>query len=294
MHEASLPRRGLSKKVLQHRRVDRTRAERIGADPLARELDGDLAGQCQHGAFRGGVRALRRRRSHHGNERRGVDDRAASGAKQRRDAELAAEEDAFHVDGDNAVEGFLARVEHRLVLVGHDAGVVEDYVQRTHLLLGERDHRLDFRGARNVGADRHRRSTGRTNLVRGLRHGGFVGVAEHEFRAFRSEGECRALADAATRAGDQRHFVVELTHESEFLSSPRGASPRAWIQSFFAAAASTNAVNSRSCTSSPGCISGCHCTPKHQGCVSCSIASTTPSAARATGRNAAPTSSIAW
>ena len=95
--EVNQPARGLlrvlGEQLLEQRRVDRARAERVHADAAARELHAELARHRQHPALRGRVGDLRDGGAHHRHERGGVDDRPAAVVEQVRDAELAAEED---------------------------------------------------------------------------------------------------------------------------------------------------------------------------------------------------------
>ena len=127
--QAPRARGGLAQQILEQRRVDRAGAQRVGADPAPRVLDRDLARHREHAALARRVGDLRGRRAHHRHEGRGVDDRAAARAQQRRDPVLAAEEDALQVHAHHLVEDVLGRVDRRAVRGREDAGVVEEHVQ---------------------------------------------------------------------------------------------------------------------------------------------------------------------
>ena len=81
----------LGEQLLEHRRAHRPRAQRVDPDALAGELHAELAAHRQHAALGRGVGDLRRRRAHHGDERRDVDDRARALALHVRDDVLAAQ-----------------------------------------------------------------------------------------------------------------------------------------------------------------------------------------------------------
>ena len=88
----------LGEELLQQRRVDRARAERVDPNPAGGELDPELPREREHGPLRGGVGALGDGGTHHRHEGGDVDHRAAAGLEQVRDAVLAAEKDAAQVD----------------------------------------------------------------------------------------------------------------------------------------------------------------------------------------------------
>ena len=98
------------------------------------ELDADLPRQRQHRPLRGRVGDLRDRRAHDGDERGGVDHRAARLVlEQVRDPVLAAEEDAAQVDVLDPLEDLERRIEDRSVLGRVDPGVVEEDVDPAEL-----------------------------------------------------------------------------------------------------------------------------------------------------------------
>ncbi|MDX6367208.1 MAG: hypothetical protein QOK30_2284, partial [Nocardioidaceae bacterium] len=88
----------LGEELLEQRRVHRAGTQRVDADALAGELDAELARHGEHAALRGAVGDLRRRGAHHGDERRGVDDRPALLLQHVGQHRLAAQVDAGEVD----------------------------------------------------------------------------------------------------------------------------------------------------------------------------------------------------
>src|SRR6185369_11956003 len=81
----------------EERRLHRAGAERVDADALAGELDGQLATHREDRSFGGRVGDLGGGGAEYGHERGDVDDRAAARLEEVRDAVLAAEVDALGV-----------------------------------------------------------------------------------------------------------------------------------------------------------------------------------------------------
>jgi hypothetical protein len=137
------------------------------------------------------------RGAHDGDERRGVDDRAAAALDEVRDAVLAAQEDRREVDLLHPPPGPERRVEHRHVIGRRDAGVVEQHVDAPvragGLLVGGADRVL----VGDVGDDRQ---------VDGF---GLAQVDADDRRALLAEQRRGLGADAARRAGDDADLAVE-------------------------------------------------------------------------------------
>ena len=189
----------LGEELAQQRRLDRAGAERVDAHAAARELDAELACQRQHAALRGGVGDLRGRGAHHGDERRRVDDRATAALEQVRDAVLAAQEDRLEVDVLHPLPCLQRRFEHRRVVVGGDARVVEEHVDAAELVAHARVHVT------------HRCLVGDVDLERQVAGRTVVQVDADDASALARErlGGCRS--DAPGRAGDHAHLPVQAT-----------------------------------------------------------------------------------
>ena len=166
--------------------------------PLAGELDAQLARHRQHAALRRGVGDLRDGGAHHRHERGGVDDRPAAVVEQVRDAELAAQEDRLEVDVLHPVPGLDRGVEDRGVVLGRDAGVVEQHVDLPELLARLRVHALDLLGVGHVGLDRRGRPTASGAQVH-AHHLGPLGLEQPR----------RLGADAARGAGDHADLALQ-------------------------------------------------------------------------------------
>ena len=132
------PLRVLGEQLAQQRGVDRPGAQRVDPDALAGELHAELAAHREHAALARGVGDLRRRGAHHGDERRGVDDRAPALRAHVGQHGLAAQVDAGEVDLLHPAPGVEPGVEDRVVVGRGDAGVVEGDVDAAVRLVGLR------------------------------------------------------------------------------------------------------------------------------------------------------------
>jgi hypothetical protein len=101
--------RVVAEPVLEQRRVQRSRAQSVEAEPFTSVHDGELTRHCQNGAFGGCVGELWRRRAHESDDRGSVDDAAALlvVASEGEDGMLAAEPNALDVDVVSQVPDFL-------------------------------------------------------------------------------------------------------------------------------------------------------------------------------------------
>ena len=133
--------------------LDRARTQGVAPDPLAGVLDGDLPRHGEHGALGGRVRGLRGRGAHPGDERRHVHDRTSAGREHRRDAVLASEGHALHVDVQRRVPDRRFEGMDGAILGHHHAGVVVEDVEPAETLDRGRHHRLGVGLARHVGVD---------------------------------------------------------------------------------------------------------------------------------------------
>ena len=98
-------------------------------------------------------------------EARDVHDRSAAGREHRGDAGAAAEPHALEVDLHHALPRGLRRVEHAAVVVGEDAGVVVEHVQRTERVDRGAHHRVAVLGAGDVGAHERGVTAGRADRI---------------------------------------------------------------------------------------------------------------------------------
>jgi hypothetical protein len=175
------------------------RAQRVHPHAAAGELDAQLARQREHAALRRGVGDLRRGGTHHRDERRGVDDRAAPGVEQVWDAVLAAQEDAAQVDLLHALPDLERGVEHRAVVGRVDAGVVEQHVDAAEAPVRLAVHGGDGLLVADIGHDRQV-------------HAADVGqVDAHDPSALLGEAQRDIGADPAGGAGDDANLVLEAT-----------------------------------------------------------------------------------
>ena len=124
----------------------------VAADLVAGELDGQRLGQGDQRALGGGVGVLGAREAGERRHRAHVDDGAAAGALQMRDAVLGHPEHRLEVDRHDAVPPALVGLEHGAVAVlPQHAGVVVEDVQRAEAPHALVDHAL------HVGLDARRR-----------------------------------------------------------------------------------------------------------------------------------------
>jgi hypothetical protein len=118
-----------------------------------------------------------------------------------RDPVLAAQEDGLRVDVLHALPGVERCVEHRRVVVGGDAGVVEEHVEPPVLLACARVHVADRLVVRHVGGEREVHAFDVA-----------VQVDAHDRRPLVAEARGRHRPDAAGGARDHAHLAVEPAH----------------------------------------------------------------------------------
>jgi hypothetical protein len=196
----------------QQLRAQRAGAQRVDANVLARVDHRELPGHRDHAALARRVSELRRRGAHESDERGRVDDRAASGATQRGDPVLAAEEYALEVDRERALPSRLVRARRVVVRGIHDARVVEEHVEFAERALGLVDHVRAVGVLGDIGPDELRAAACFLHALHGVVAGRLARVDDDDARAFGGEQERRLAADAAAGTGDQRDFVGEA-HE---------------------------------------------------------------------------------
>ena len=108
---------------------------------------------------------------------------------------------ALHIDVDHLLELVGRQVEEGPV--GADAGVDDEDVEPAEAIDGGGDHRLERRRIAHVTRLRDRTGDARSSL-----RSAKPGRAD----ALRRQGLRNGRADAATRAGDQRHPAVQPVH----------------------------------------------------------------------------------
>ena len=138
----------LGEQLLQQRGVHRSGAQRVDPDALPGELHAELARHRQHAALGCGVGDLRRRRAHHRDERRGVDDRALLLRAPCAAARPAAQVHRLEVDVLHPVPRVELGGLDRVVVRRRDARVVERDVDRAVGLGRGVEQRVDRRPRR--------------------------------------------------------------------------------------------------------------------------------------------------
>ena len=172
--------RGRGEQLVEHRRVHRPGTQRVHPDALAGELHAELAAHREHATLRRGVGDLRRRRTHHGHERRDVDDRAAALALHVRETCLAAQVHRREVHVLHPAPHLEAGGEDRVVVGRRDARVVERHVDRAEPLERGRERWPPRRlRKRHVSAHEQAVDLGRGGGAR-VR---FVESSDHDVRA---------------------------------------------------------------------------------------------------------------
>ena len=202
--------------------LERPRTERVDADVLARVHDRQLARQRQHRALAGRVGHLRRRRAEQRHKGRGVDDRAAASAAQGGDAVLAPEEHALRIDVHRHIPHRLVGRHRIVVLAVHDAGVVEQDVQRPELALGRA--RSCARSPRHARHRPGRQSRGRPrpgSRSAVCRADESIDIDGDDRRAFDAAQQRRLTSDPAAGAGNQRHLSLEPCAVAQMRSKYR-------------------------------------------------------------------------
>src|SRR5262249_29327066 len=133
-----------------------------------------------------------------------VDDGPATRLEQMRDAVLATEIHALRVHGLDAVPRVGLGDEYRVVVGGHDAGVVVEHVDMAVTVFGRGVHRLH---AVRV-ADVRLKEESTPTPARGLLPRLASNVGDAHARAFGREQDRGLAAYAAGRAGDNRNLAV--------------------------------------------------------------------------------------
>src|SRR5713101_7233111 len=215
--------------VLDHRRPHGPRRDRIDADPLGAELDGDRADEPDHAGLgrrvRGPTVATERR------DRGDADDGAPAMADHRGHGRLRSEEHGLEVDTDYAIPLCLGRVEQ--VLARLDPDVVVEDVEAAPPLDRRLDHRGALGGARHVGGVGYRLAALGTDQA-GALLGAFLHLVHAEDPGpFAGEEDRSGLAVAqarASRAGARhdRDLATEPSAHGAFTSrsADRGSRPR--------------------------------------------------------------------
>ena len=182
----------------------------------------------QNGTFAGGIGELWCGCPEQGDEGCRVDDAAAAGPLQSRDAVFATEEDAFHIDLHGEIPDGFAGVDGVIVIGVADAGVVEEDVELAVARFSGGDHRFAICGERHIRANISRGSAARDDLSDTGFAAGVVDIDDDHGRALRREALRGLVADAAAGAGDEGYFVFESHVESPFsdAGSPFGVPMR--------------------------------------------------------------------
>mmetsp|Transcript_13146 Transcript_13146/g.52661 ORF Transcript_13146/g.52661 Transcript_13146/m.52661 type:complete len:392 (-) Transcript_13146:37-1212(-) len=224
VHEPALSLVFRIEKVLEERRVEGARAERVDANIFSRVDDRELARDRQHRTLGRGVRELRRRRAQEPDERRRVDDRSAPGAPQRRDAVLAAVPDALDVDVERAVPRGVLGVHGVVIRPEHDPRIVEHHVERPEGGFGRVDGRRDGRGVGDVDADSDCLAALFGDGGRRAFGGLGIDVGADDRGTFACELERSFAPDAPTTAGDEADLAGEAAcRPAHLLGDVQGA-----------------------------------------------------------------------
>ena len=195
--------------LLQQRSVHGSRAQRVHAHALTRELHAELARHREHAALGRRIGDLRGGRPHHRHERRGVDDRPPALLQHVGQRGLAAQVDRGQVDLLHPPPGIEVGVQDRVVLRRADAGVVERDVDRAVGVLGGLEERVDLVLVGDVDMD-VRRDVAAAQLLDDLRAPGLQ-AADDDLGALGDEPAYRRQADARATAGDDRDPVLHLS-----------------------------------------------------------------------------------
>ena len=97
----------------------------------------------------------------------------------------------------------------------HDAGVVDEDVDRAEFLRGERGERLHIVQAGDVEGAALGSAAGFANLRDDFLEAVGPAGSKEDFRAPASEQACGGLADAAAGAGDEDDFVFDIGFHSK-------------------------------------------------------------------------------
>jgi hypothetical protein len=127
------------------------------------------------------------------------------------------EEQALHVDAEDAVELLFGHVEHRLIPVRR-AGVVDDDVEVAEPVERAADERGHVAVAAHIAGAEERATAGGADVPRHARPGHGVDLVDDDRRALLREALRDALAKARTRTGDDR-YLVRKSHSSALNAS---------------------------------------------------------------------------
>src|SRR5215204_1629286 len=194
--------------VRDHRRLDRSRADRVDADAAGRVLERGTLCEAEDAVF-GGVVGRAARQPDQATKRRAVDDCAASLLAHLTKLVLHASPDAAEVDRVHAVEG-LGRLLGGVRRRGLDPGVVEGEVEPAESRHATADEHGDLLLVRDVTADTDRLvARGGQLLSRGL-EGLVVAIGQDNGGASLGERLRRRESHSRGSARDQRHAIAEV------------------------------------------------------------------------------------
>jgi hypothetical protein len=137
-----------------------------------------------------------------------VDEAATALRAEHRRGVHGREVQAFHVDREAAVELVFAHFERRAVAVC-PAGVVDHHVEPAECLQRLGHQRLHVGGTGHVCGAEDGVTTGAADRGGDPFAGRGLDVVDHHTGTFLGQPPCDTLADAATRAGDDDHFVLD-------------------------------------------------------------------------------------
>src|SRR5947209_13108512 len=190
--------------LVEIRRVDRSRRDRVAADAVADVIDRHRARQRRHCSLRGAIsRAIGN--ADGGHYRGGVDDGATTGSLHDRNGVFAAKEHAAHIGCHERIPGFLRRLYNG---PGDAiARIVDEDVEAVEARDGCGDHALDITGDGDVSLDRDR-----LRALAGAFRGYRLRVAlvrDAEPRSLFGEQQRGRAPDPGAAAGDDADLVLE-------------------------------------------------------------------------------------
>ncbi|MPM91857.1 hypothetical protein SDC9_138991 [bioreactor metagenome] len=178
------------------RRVDQAGHDRVRADAVGRILLRDHAGHLHHRGLRRAVRQMRIAQIAHPRNRSNRDDRARSALHHARQHALAAQHQAFDVDGVDAIQIF-RRGLHRAAGLA-DAHVVVQHIERRKPRFDQAKSALDIVLARHVCLKGDGLSAFRFDEAHGLLGRGQVTVQHAHRGAQACIGHAGRASDAPT------------------------------------------------------------------------------------------------
>ena len=195
---------------IEDRRRNTARCNAVHANAIAREFE--RGGACEiHDAGFGRAVRVQVRITFDAGDRRGGDDRTATGCAHRRNRVLDAEEHAAQAHGLRAIpilDGNSFQRPH----CAADSGVVEDDVETTERARRTRDERCDVRFERNVGALKHALVAALRCELRNFFAARRVEIRDHDVGARVGKQNRRGAAHAACAAGDDRDLAFQVIH----------------------------------------------------------------------------------